>query len=485
MSDLPAIAGFHPDPSICRVGDEYVLVTSSFEYAPGVPIFTSRDLVDWQQLGNVLDRPSQLNVRPGIGGANGGIYAPTVRHHDGRLWMTTTNQHDVARGHLIVHASDPAGPWSEPVYTTGLIGIDPDLVWGHDGVCRLTWSDVVNGGISQAEINPETGEVLSSPKEIWRGSGGAHAEGPHVFARGDWWYLLAAEGGTAAGHMVTIARSASIDGPYESAPDNPILSHRSTSLAVQATGHADIVELVDGQWAMVHLGIRQRGSFPRWHTNGRETFVVGLDWVDDWPMVDEDRFAVPSVRRDFSDEFATTPLHPRWISPGAHPANFAEPGPGGLRLRAGRQSDHRESSKLLAVRATDFEWEAAVTAVGDIALVVRIDDAHQATVERVGDTFSARVIIGPLDQVLGSISAPRGSRPAVRAVPFGGERGQRQGPDRILLGYDADGDFVEIAAIDGRYLSTEVAGGFTGRVIGVEAIGADATVTRFDYRTVS
>ena len=477
-----ALPGFHPDPSICRVGDDFFLATSTFEYSPGVPIFTSRDLASWRQLGNILERPSQLNVRPGIENASGGIYAPTLRHHEGRFWMVTTNLHDIRDGHLIVHADDPAGPWSDPVYTAGIIGIDPDLAWDQEGTCFLTWSDVVRGGISQVRVNPLTGETLSEPVEIWRGTGGAHAEGPHVFRRGDWWYLLVAEGGTGAGHMVTIARSRMIDGPYESNPANPILTHRSSTHPVQSTGHADMVELLDGTWAMVHLGTRPRGSFPKWHTNGRETFLVGVDWTGDWPVIVEDRYIPASGRNDFADDFANPTLHPRWIAPGADPTSFAVPSTHGLQLRAGRSQDEAAARHLLAVRAVDQEWTAAVLARGDLALTVRIDDAHQAMMERVGEVVTARVVIGPTDQVLARRSDLGDSAElAIRVVPFGGQPGQRQGPDRVMLGVLRSGEFLDIASFDGRYLSTEVAGGFTGRVVGVEALGADAVVTRFAY----
>jgi xylan 1,4-beta-xylosidase len=476
-----ALPGFHPDPSICRVGDRHYLITSSFEYAPGVPIFESADLRSWTQIGNVLDRPSQLAVRTGIDGANGGIYAPTLRHHAGRFWMITTNIHEIQRGHLIVHATDPAGPWSDPVYTTGIIGIDPDLAWDDDGRCLLTWSDVMRGGISQVAVDPDTGALLSEPVEIWRGTGGAHAEGPHLYRRGDWWYLLVAEGGTHTGHMVTIARSRAASGPFEANPANPILTHRSTTDPVQATGHADLVELADGTWAMVHLGIRQRGSFPRWHTNGRESFLVGIDWVDDWPVVDEGRFADATDAPDdtvVDDDFRAPALHPRWVAPGMHPGAFAAPGPDGLQLAAGREADARDARALLALRASDGAWTAEVWADGDLALVVRIDDEHQAMVERVDDRVRARIVIGPLDQIVATLDAPAGDAPLViRAESFGGRPGQRQGPDRIVL---AVGE-TELARFDGRYLSTEVAGGFTGRMVGVEALGAPASITRFRY----
>lgn len=477
----PILPGFHPDPSICRVGDDYFLVTSTFEYSPGVPIFTSRDLISWHQLGSILDRPSQLNVRTGIDNASGGIYAPTLRYHAGRFWMTTTNLHDVRDGHLIVHAEDPSGPWSDPVYTTGLVGIDPDLVW-NDGVCYLSWSDVVRGGISCAQVDPVTGELLSQPKEIWRGTGGAHVEGPHLFPRGGWWYLLVAEGGTGPGHMVTIARSRAISGPYQSNPANPILTHRSTTHAVQSTGHADMLELADGSWAMVHLGTRPRGSFPKWHTNGRETFLTGVDWVDDWPVIVEDRFSSALNPGDFVDEFIGPTLHPRWVAPGVHPTAFATPTAEGLELRAGRSPGSAPAEHLLAVRVTDEEWTASVRGRGDISITVRIDDAHQAMVERVGDLVTARVVIGPADQVLARLSdVGEDAELAVRAVPYGGQPGQRQGPDRLMLGVLRSGSFLELTSFDGRYLSTQVAGGFTGRMVGVEALGSDATVTSFAY----
>ncbi|MFK4836673.1 glycoside hydrolase family 43 protein [Microbacterium sp. ZW T2_14] len=481
MTQRPILPGFHPDPSICRVGDEYYLATSSFEYFPGVPIFRSRDLVEWTQLGNVLDRPSQLNVRAGLTGASGGIYAPTLRHQGGRFWMTTTNIHDIARGQLIVHSDDPAGPWSEPVYTEGLLGIDPDLSWDDDGVCRLTWSDVIRPGISQAVVDPATGAVLSEPQTVWAGTGGAHAEGPHLVRRGDWWYLIVAEGGTGPGHMVTIARSRQPEGPFEPSPTNPILTHRSTSADVQSTGHADLVQLADGTWAMVFLGTRPRGTFPRWHTNGRETFLAGVDWVDDWPVVDESRFDVAELDTAFDDRFESAALDARWIAPGVMPASFAVPGEGGVTLSRGASGEARP----LVTRVRDETWSARADALGDFALSVRIDDAHRVSIERIGDELVVRGVIGPLDGVLARADAPRSAYSLeIRAEEFEAERGARRGPDLVRLGYATD-EFVELAQVDGRYLATEVAGGFTGRVVGVEATRDDVVVTRFAYRGLS
>jgi len=397
--------------------------------------------------------------------------------------MITTNIHEVGRGHILVHAEDPAGPWSDPVYVAGLIGIDPDIAWDDDGTCFVTWSDVMRGGISQAVIDPVSGDVLSEPRPLWAGTGGAHAEGPHLIRRGEWWYLLVAEGGTGPGHMVTIARSPSIRGPFEPAPTNPILTHRSTSAAVQSTGHSDLIELADGSWALVFLATRPRGTFPRWHTNGRETFLAGVDWVDDWPVVDEARYDVPVSTSSFVDEFRGEVLHPRWIAPGTAPSTFARTSADGLRLDPGRDALTASAERLLAVRAEDELWSARLHATGDVALSVRMDDAHQLLVERIGEEVRARIVIGPLSDVVASATVSADAALEIRAVEFEAERGARRGPDLLRAGVAAAEGFVELAALDGRYLSTEVAGGFTGRVIGIEALGEQVAVIRFEYES--
>jgi hypothetical protein len=482
VSTTPIIPGFHPDPSVCLADGTYYLVTSSFGYAPGIPLFRSTDLLAWEQVGNVLTRPEQLNVSTGRAGTNLGVYAPTIRHHDGTFWVTTTNIADIRAGHLVVRAQDPDGPWSDPVHTAGAVGVDPDLAWDEDGTCYLTWSDP-RGGIAQAAVDPWTGTLLSEPAPLWRGTGLAHPEGPHLYAVDGWWYLVCAEGGTGRGHAVTVARSRSITGPFEAAPGNPVLTHRSTDHPVQSTGHADLVRAPDGRWAMVHLGTRPGGAFPGFHVNGRETFLAGVDWVDGWPAVDEARFDVPPVATGFTDRFGDAPLHPRWIAPGVQPATFAHPGPDGLVLDPGRGGDDREAARMVGVRTRDRSWEVAVDApAGDVALVLRVDDAHWAAVERIGGDLRVRAVVGPLDQVLGRAEAVGEAPPLViRCEPDPAPHPLLRGPDVVRLGY-RDGDrFAQVAALDGRYLSTEVAGGFTGRVAGVEALGGPARIRTFTY----
>lgn len=182
----PVIPGFHPDPSVVSVGDDFYLVTSSFCYFPGVPIFKSKDLVNWDQIGHVLDRPSQLNLKDA--GVWGGIYAPTIRYNDGRFYMVTTNVTD--KGNFIVHTTDPAKGWSDPVWLEQG-GIDPSLYF-EDGKCYLVSNPDV--GISICEIDPITGQQLTESRRIWEGTGGRHPEAPHIYKKDGYYYLLCAEG---------------------------------------------------------------------------------------------------------------------------------------------------------------------------------------------------------------------------------------------------------------------------------------------------
>lgn len=480
-SHEPILPGFYPDPSICRVGEDYFLVTSSFEYFPGVPIFHSRDLLHWEQLGHVLDRPSQLRLKGRATAPSSGVYAPTIRHHGGRFWMITTNLEEFDQGQLLVTATDPRGPWSEPIRFPDLVGIDPDLAWDDDGTCYLTYCAWGAEGISQAVVDPTTGAVLREPQTIWTGTGMSHPEGPHLYRHEGWWYLLIAEGGTHTGHSVSVARSVSPSGPFVSNPANPILSHRSTPHDVQATGHADFIQLPDGSWAAVHLGIRQRGGFPRFHVNGREAFLTGVGWRDGWPVIEPDRFDVPRAQTGFDDRGSGDRLVPRWISPAVDPATFARPTVAGIELAPSRGPGEPEGDRILATRVRDEFWIAIAEVVGDVSFAVRLDPEHWIAAERSGEEISVRMVVGPLDQVLARATAPAGAALALRAGPNNGDRRRMLGPDLISVGYSIDGEFTPLATVDGRYLSTEVAGGFTGRVLGLEALNHSAVIRHLRY----
>src|SRR5215207_4498099 len=171
--EQPILPGFFPDPTICRVGEDYYLANSSFEYFPGVPVFHSRDLVSWTHIGNILTRRSQF--RSGTTGPSTGIYGSTLRHHDGRFWFITTNVSDFDSGQVIVSTDDPAGEWSDPIFVPEAIGIDPDLCWDEQGQSYLTWHvldfTVGGQGIRQAPIDLQTGRLLGPDYPIWQGSG--------------------------------------------------------------------------------------------------------------------------------------------------------------------------------------------------------------------------------------------------------------------------------------------------------------------------
>jgi beta-xylosidase len=487
MTTTPIIAGFHPDPTICRAGDTYYIANSSFEFAPGVPIHRSTDLVTWTLVTNALQRPDQLNVQAAP--ASTGVYAPTLRHHGERFWLVTTNVVDIHRGQLIVSADDPAGPWSEPVYVDGAIGIDPDLAWDEAGTCHLTWASAAPelNGIASAPIDPATGKMLAPPALLWPGTGLAYPEGPHLYRRDGWWYLMLAEGGTERGHAVTIARSRSLHEPFEAAPANPILTHRSTSHRVQNTGHADLIQLADGSWAMVYLGVRPRGQSPMFHVNGRETFIAGVEWVDGWPVVDEDRFTPVPPDYSFVDRFDSSDLDQRWVSPNLFPHTFATwQAPGRLVLTAPAGGEPRP---VLAARARDLEWTAEArldTSRGTGRLLVGIDGSHWYGLTADAETVEATVVIGPASTTIARVPVPPGDsvklRISVRGPAATGLMPPPE-PDLVELAVlGADGTPQVLGTFDGRYLSTEVAGGFTGRTFGVEPVAGEVVVHEISYQ---
>jgi xylan 1,4-beta-xylosidase len=277
----PIIPGFYPDPSVCRVGEDYYLVNSSFAYFPGVPIWHSKDLIHWRQIGYCLTRESQLQL--GDSAMSGGIYAPTLRYHEEKFYMVTTN---IDKGvHFYVWTHDPSGEWSDPIYVDQA-GIDPSLFFDDDGTVYFTSTGALQSkGIYQCEIDIETGQKLRDTRLIWRGTGGAFPEGPHLYKVNGYYYLMCAEGGTEYGHMETIARGETPYGPFESSPSNPILSHRSLAHQIHATGHADLVEAHDGSWWAVFLGVRPVG-YPYRHHLGRETFLAPVRWTENgWPII--------------------------------------------------------------------------------------------------------------------------------------------------------------------------------------------------------
>lgn len=293
----PLLPGFYPDPSVCKKGDDYYLVTSSFEYFPGIPIFHSRDFIHWHQIGHVLTRKSQANLE-GIYPSRG-IYAATIRYDErtDKFYVVTTlvgNAPYYDNINFYVTASDPAGPWSDPIIIKGAEGIDPTLVFDGDEVYYLgnkrpqpELPECENRHIWLQRLDLSSGTLLGEKITLLEHGALYDAvapEGPHLYHIGDWYYLMIAEGGTDHNHCSTIFRSRSIFGPYEGNPRNPLITHRNLrrDYPINSTGHADIIKLNDGSWWAVLLASRPDGGDYR--NLGRETFAVPVVWEDGWPV---------------------------------------------------------------------------------------------------------------------------------------------------------------------------------------------------------
>lgn len=268
----PILKGFYPDPSVCRAGDKYYMVCSTFQYMPGVPVFESEDLVNWVQVGNALTRSSQVELESVP--SSGGVFAPTIRYHNGRFYMVTTN--DTLHRNFYVYTDDIHGEWSEPHFVDQG-GIDPSLMFDGDKVYFLSngEDDFGSWGITQCEIDIETGRKLTPSKTIWHGSGGRYLESPHMYKIGSYYYLTAAEGGTEYGHMITYARSNSPWGEFIGYEKNPVLTNRNRGgFAIQGVGHGELVESRNGEWFFIHLAYRQIAQYEMFHHLGREVYMT-------------------------------------------------------------------------------------------------------------------------------------------------------------------------------------------------------------------
>ena len=305
----PVLAGFYPDPTICRVEDKFYLVNSSFCYFPGLPIFESTDLVHWKQIGNIIDRPEQADF--GNSRLSGGMYAPTIRYNKGTFYVICTNVSGV--GNFIVTAKNPAGPWSNPIALPDVNGIDPDLFFDEDGKVYITHNGPPPNNVSlhdghraiyMLEYDLEKQKTTTSPKLVINGGTDMSKkpvwiEGPHVIKKNGFYYLLCAQGGTGFNHSEVVFRSKNIYGPYESYAKNPILtqSHLDPNRKnlVSTTGHADFVELPNGDWWSVFLGCRPyEGDL---YNIGRETFMMPVEWKNDWPEIVGGNEPIPMVHK--------------------------------------------------------------------------------------------------------------------------------------------------------------------------------------------
>ena len=282
----PILRGFCPDPCMIRTGDDYYIATSTFEWWPCVNLYHSKDLAHWEQLPSPLREPGQMDLR---GDPNsGGIWAPDLSW-DGQYYYLLVTNVTTKKGrwynthNYMSRAASITGPWSQPVYLNS-IGFDPSLLHDTDGKCYLV--NMVNGfkGVLVQQMDPETGALLGERRKVYSGSGIGCTEGPRIYHIGSWYYLVVAEGGTGYSHCVTIARSDNVFGPYETMPDNPLLTSDQNDLtAIQKCGHGSFVETQNGEWYMAHLCSRPNSA--RGSLLGRETALQKITWQDGWPRL--------------------------------------------------------------------------------------------------------------------------------------------------------------------------------------------------------
>ncbi len=506
----PVVTGFSPDPSICRAGTDYYMVCSSFEYFPGVPVYHSRDLVNWELISYCLTTPSQLP----LGGcrSSSGIYAPTIRYHDGLFYMITTNFAE--GGEFYVTAKDPRGPWSEPVWLHSA-SADPSLLFDDDGktyVVHPAGGGFGTGMIYLMELDLAKGAYTPGQKLpgrlIWTGTGGQYPEGPHLYKINGLYYLMIAEGGTGGDHRETVAVSDSPWGPYMPFENNPVLTHRDLpDNPISATGHADMVQLPDGSWWGVCLGVRPRnGVSPL----GRESFLMPVEWTrDGWPVMGDRRRvlmegpgpALPrgrAVAQPVRDEFDAPSPGLEWnYVRNPDPARYRlGERPGWLRLKgaAATLCDHAPQTALVR-RQRDFSVRFAtfldfnpVRDGEEAGLVLRQTDELHADFCVVRENGVRRLILRLVEPggVVRLGEAPIPAGPAQLAVHADRDRYR-------FVWKSGDGPEKTVGEIPSERLSVEASwsnGGvmcFTGMMIGVYATGNGAESTApadfdwFDY----
>lgn len=498
----PVLRGFNPDPSVCRVGDDFYLVTSSFEYFPGLPIYKSKDLVNWEQIGHCLTRQSQLPLHQAP--ASGGLYAPSLRYHDGLFYVICTNVS--GGGNFYCTASNPAGPWSEPIWVD-IKSIDPDIFWDEDGKTYFVTQG--DEGIRITQIDIKTGKVIGPETLVWAGTGGRFPEAPHIYRKDGFYYLLLGEGGTEYMHSATIGRSKYIYGPYESCPLNPILTHANRvgqSNPIQGVGHADLVQAKDGSWWMVFLGFRVTHQWAYYHVLGRETFLAPVYWPEGgWPQVNGNGTVsltmnvptlplVPVQQQPERNDFDMDKLGFEWQylrNPVWDNYSLTER-KGTLRISASPYTlDQAESVSMICRRQTEHNFVAATQMIlvsnnehteAGMTLIQNNTHHYEILLKKTGKKYWAQ------------LRARLGSRSYIVAqqIVSGSEvTFTIKGNPTQYLFYITDpkdpGE-KELGRLDTRYLSTEVAGGFTGVMIGLYSSAngkpgnAKAYFNWFDYK---
>jgi len=492
----PILAGYYPDPSITRVGDKYYLVNSTFAHWPGIPVHESTDLVHWKLIGHALDNPTKITF-DGLN-ISRGVFAPSIHYRKGIYYVVNTLVE--AGGNFFVTAGNPAGPWSAPVWLGEIDGIDPSFFFDDNGKAYIVNNGPPDGAplydghraIWIQEFSLATNKLVGPRKVIVNGGVDIAKkpiwiEGPHLYRIKGWYYLMCAEGGTEAGHSEVIFRSRSPWGPFEPGPNNPILTQRDLpkdrANPVTNAGHADLIEMKDGSWWAVFLASRPYSGF-RYNT-GRETFLLPVAWKDGWPVILEQGNTIPFtlkgpramqetasdalsgnfIKRDEFDGF----LGPEWLQVHVPKQSRFEFMGGALRVRPLPVNlDERRNAAFLARRQQHLNFDASTALTSPPAGGVAAGlAAYQSEsywyflgVRRVGNALQVFLerTAGKGPQVVTGTSIP--VAPSVQL------RISADGPNYSFF-YDTGQGWKALRENDdGSILSTEVAGGFVGTVLG-------------------
>lgn len=474
----PIIKGFNPDPSICRVGSDYYLAVSTFEYYPGIAIYHSNDLVNWKLINHCINNYDEPDFRKF--GNSGGLWAPTIRFYNGRFYVTATID---GLGNVITCTDNIGGAWSKPV-TVAMGGIDPSLYFENGHAYYCTNENSGNGeAVTLCEINPDTGELIGEKKEIWHGIGDGWLEAPHIYKKDDWYYIFTAEGGTSYNHELTVGRSRSLFGDYEACPFNPILTNKSdTSKAVLCTGHADLIDDTCGNLYIVHLGTRPCSN--RRSNLGRETFLTPIQYENGWfhvpgrKAVLKNEIATCTKQADnseFSTYFEGDAFEKEWLF-----LNY----PGASRKNCLLLNPHDAAMTLAAVRQPDFKCTA--------------DTVFDFKPEHVGDEAGLIVYLqSDFNYRLCKIKKADGNYIAVQKYAedfFQTVYEEKLGEGKLHASVTADKDFYyfyfapegeplhELCRASTHFLCVEIPERcFTGTLIGLYAIGS----TTADFHSFS
>lgn len=501
----PIQPGFYPDPSVVRVGNTYYMTHSTFAFFPGLPVFKSHNLVDWEQIGHALWSTEQLafNKQQDI---SHGIFAPTLRYHQGMFYIITTDVYGI--GNFIISAKDPAGTWSKPIVLPEVGGIDPDLFFDDDGKVYVAHNDAPEGkprysghrAIWLWELDWAKKAVIPSSRRLLV-DGGANInekpvwiEGPHIIKKDGWYYLICAEGGTSVQHSQVVFRTRDLNKPFIPYSNNPILTQRDLDPKrpnpITSVGHADFVQTPNGDWWTVFLGIRPYKD--NFHNTGRETFLLPLTWKNGWPHILDKKAPVPSFvatnalgkldntqsanQSNWVDNFTNTALGFRWVTARTNSEPFyrIDAKNQHLQLRASQTLlSSKDHSSMLVARQQHLN----VNITAELQLPQN-QNIQAGIINYQNDAFHYFFYLSKTPKgyslVLETVNngtITRNSSTPITPKHNTIKLGMEQRQDMLNFYYfDNAAKRVDIAKhIDATLVSTHVAGGFTGAMLGIHA----------------